>query len=96
MQTKLEKQFTNGQLLRLLWPLVIEQALAALVGMIALFGTVHISANAVANNLDNVGCIVGQAMELAMITVVGRCIGAGDPDQAVHYTKKLMLWDYVV
>ena len=33
MQTKLEKQFTNSQLLRLLWPLVIEQALAALVGM---------------------------------------------------------------
>ena len=66
------------------------------VGMIALFGTVHISANAVANNLDNVGCIVGQAMELAMITVVGRCVGAGDPDQAVHYTKKLMLWDYIV
>ena len=59
-------------------------------------GTSAIAANAVANNLDNVGCIVGQAMELAMITVVGRCIGAGDPDQAVHYTKKLMLWDYVV
>ena len=66
------------------------------VSMISLFGTVHISANAVANNLDNVGCIIGQAMGLAMITVVGRCIGAGDTDQAVYYTKKLMLWDYIV
>ena len=45
--------------------------------MISLFGTVHISANAVANNLDTIGCIVGNAMGLAMITVIGRCIGAG-------------------
>ena len=65
------------------------------VSMISLFGTVHSSANAVANNLDNVGCIVGQAMGLAMITVVGRCVGAGDPGQAVHYAQKLMLWDYI-
>ena len=33
METTVQKQFTNAQLLRLLWPLVIEQALAALVGM---------------------------------------------------------------
>ena len=65
------------------------------VSMISLFGTVHISANAVANNLDSVGCIVGQAMGLAMISVVGRCIGAGSPSQAIYYTKKLMLWDYI-
>lgn len=40
------------------------------VSMISLFGTVHISANAVANNLDAIGCIVGNAMGLAMITVI--------------------------
>ena len=66
------------------------------VSMISLFGTVHISANAVANNLDNIGCIVGQAVGLGMITVVGRCVGAGDLKQAAYYTKKLMLWDYLV
>ncbi len=65
------------------------------VSMISVFGTVHISANAVANNLDGVGCIIGNAMCLGMITVVGRCIGAQDFDQAVHYTKKLLRWDYV-
>lgn len=65
------------------------------VSMISGFGTVHISANAVANNLDSVGCIVGQAMGLAMISVVGRCIGAGSPEQAIYYTKKLLLWDYI-
>ena len=65
------------------------------VSMISLFGTVHISANAVANNLDAVGCIVGNAMGLAMITVVGRCIGAGDHEQAIYYTRKLLLWAYI-
>ena len=63
--------------------------------MISLFGTVHISANAVANNLDGAGCIIGNAMCLAMITVVGRCVGAQDFEQCIHYTKKLLLWDYV-
>lgn len=65
------------------------------VSMISLFGTVHISANAVANNLDAVGCIVGNAMCLGMITVVGRCVGAQDFDQMKYYTKKLLLWDYL-
>ena len=32
------------------------------VSMISLFGTVHISANAVANNLDGMGCIVGLSL----------------------------------
>lgn len=58
------------------------------VSMISLFGTVHISANAVANNLDAIGCIVGNAMGLAMITVIGRCIGAQDFEQTKYYTKK--------
>ena len=65
------------------------------VSMISLFGTVHISANAVANNLDGMGCIVGQAIGLAMITVVGRCVGAQQLDQASYFTKKLLLWDYI-
>ena len=65
------------------------------VSMISLFGTVHISANAVANNLDGMGCIVGQAIGLAMITVVGRCVGAGDSEQAIYYTRKLTGWAYI-
>lgn len=66
------------------------------VSMISLHGTAHISANAVANNLDSVGTIVGSAVGLAMITVVGRCVGAQDLDQAAYYTKKIVLWDYLV
>ena len=64
------------------------------VSIIAVFGTVQIAANAVANNLDAMGCIAGQAMNLAMITVVGQCIGAGDEKQAAYYIKKLLKITY--
>ncbi len=64
------------------------------VSIIAGFGTVQIAANAVANNLDAMGCIAGQAMNLAMITVIGQCLGAGDTKQADFYAKKLMKITY--
>lgn len=64
------------------------------VSIISLFGTVQIAANGVANNLDSLGCILGQAMGLAMITVIGRCVGAGNTNQVRYYTKKLLVWTY--
>lgn len=64
------------------------------VSIIAGFGTVQIAANGVANSLDGMGCIIGQAMSLAMITVVGRCVGAGDEHQVRYYTKKLLAYTY--
>ena len=60
------------------------------VSIIATFGTSQIAANGVANSLDSMGCIVGQAMSLAMITVIGRCVGAGEEGQVRYYTKKLL------
>lgn len=60
------------------------------VSIIAAFGTSQIAANGVANSLDSMGCIVGQAMRLAMITVIGRCVGAGEEGQVRYYTKKLL------
>lgn len=60
------------------------------VSIIAAFGTSQIAANGVANSLDSMGCIVGQAMSLARITVIGRCVGAGEEGQVRYYTKKLL------
>lgn len=65
------------------------------VSIIAGFGTVQIAANAVANNLDNMGCIGGQALSLAMVAVVGRCVGAKDFEQVQYYVKKLMKIAYI-
>lgn len=64
------------------------------VSMIALFGTVQTSANAVAGNIDNLACIAGNAMSMAMVTVVGQSVGAGDSEQVKYYIKKMMLWAY--
>lgn len=74
------------------------------VAIIANFGTTQIAANAVANNFDGLGIIPGNAMMLAMITVVGQCVGAGDYKQAEHYVKKLLkvtylafvIWDGII
>lgn len=66
------------------------------VSIISVFGTAQISANAVANNLDSIGCIPGQAIGLGLITVVGQCIGAQDQKAAISYTKKLVGLTYVV
>lgn len=63
--------------------------------IIAVFGTVQIAANGVANSLSSLGCIPGQAMNLALITVVGTCVGAGDLVQVKYYTKKLMKLTYL-
>ena len=65
------------------------------ISMIAGFGTVQTAANAVANNLDSLGCIPGQALGLAVITVVGQCIGAGDLVAARKYEQKLLKYAYL-
>lgn len=64
-------------------------------GLIASFGTVAIASNAVANNVAQMEIIPGAAIGLAMITVVGRCVGANDYEQARYYTKKLLKIAYV-
>lgn len=65
------------------------------VSIISGFGTVQIAANGVANNLDSVGVLIGSAINLAMITVIGQCVGAGDEKQIRIYTKKLLLIAYI-
>lgn len=59
-------------------------------GLVAGFGTIGITANAVGNAVGNFNCIPGSAIGLAMITVVGQCVGAGDLEQAKRYTWKLI------
>ncbi|MBQ9911304.1 MAG: MATE family efflux transporter [Lachnospiraceae bacterium] len=53
-------------------------------------GTVAIAANAVCNTFQGILCIPGAAMGLSLITIVGQCLGAGEKEQAVSYTKKVM------
>lgn len=61
----------------------------------ATFGTASIAANAVAGNVSSFANIPGAAMGLAMVTVVGRCIGAGEKEQAEYYSRKIMKLAYL-
>ncbi len=63
--------------------------------LITAFGTSAVAANAVANSIGGVVNIPGMAIGLAMITVVGRCMGAGDTEQAIYYTKQLVKMSYL-
>lgn len=58
--------------------------------LVASFGTAAIAANAVGNNISSIEVLPGSAIGLAMITVVGRCVGARDYAQAKRYTWRLM------
>ena len=63
--------------------------------LISLLGTAAIAANAIANTIASFSNIPGMAIGLAMITVVGRCVGAQDYEQAVGYARKLMKVTYL-
>lgn len=59
--------------------------------LISSFGTASIAANAICNTLAGIAVLPGNAVCLAMVTVVGQCMGAGDADQAERGIRKLML-----
>jgi len=62
---------------------------------IAGLGTASLAANAICNSIASFANIPGNAMGLASITVVGQCIGAGKPDQASLYAKRLLWKTYL-
>ena len=64
-------------------------------GMIASYGTAAIAANAVCNSIAGFPIIPGTAIGLAMITVVGQCVGARQYDQAKSYIYRLTGLAYV-
>lgn len=63
--------------------------------LVSTFGTFAIAANAISNIVASFQTLTGVSVNLAMITVISRCIGAGDYEQVKYYTKKLHLFAYV-
>lgn len=89
-----------GKILGIAVPNGIENGLFALgkvlvTSIVAMFGTTQIAANGIANSVDQIAVLVVNAVNLAIIPLVGRCIGAGEQDQAKAYTKKLMKISYL-
>ena len=63
--------------------------------LISSMGTAVIAANAVALTISNFQYMTGTACSSAMITVVGRCIGAGEKRQAKRYSRVILYINYV-
>jgi len=63
--------------------------------LISSMGTAAIAANAVAHTLATFQYMPGNAVGLATVTVVGRCIGAGEKKQAVKYSRLIIALTYL-
>ncbi|GMO14800.1 MAG: EmmdR/YeeO family multidrug/toxin efflux MATE transporter [Treponemataceae bacterium] len=63
--------------------------------LVTSLGTGAIAANAAAGTMSVINTLSGSAISLALLTVVGQCLGAGRPDAAVFFTKKLMRTAYL-
>lgn len=72
----------------LLGKLVIGTIIAGLSGAM-------IAANAASNTISTIINMPGNAINLAMITVVGQCVGAGLLDEAEYNAKRLMKIQYI-
>ena len=87
-------------ILRIAVPGGVENGLFALgkvlvTSVVSQFGTVQIAANGVSNSINQIAIIVVSAVNLAVITVAGRCVGAREFEQSEYYTKKLMKISYI-
>lgn len=90
-----------GKIMRIGIPNGMENSMYQLgkilvLSMISTYGTAAITANAICNNLCGLQVLPGIAMNLAMLSVISQCVGAGDPKQVRYYTKKLMKWTHVM
>jgi len=94
------KKNTIRRILHIGIPNGIENGLFALgkvlvVSIIALFGTTQIAANGVSNSINQIAIVVVNAINLAIVTVAGQCVGANDYEQSKKYIKDLMKISYV-
>lgn len=63
--------------------------------LVSTFGTYAIAANAVSNAIGLFQILPGMAINLAVIAVISRCVGAGEYGQAEYFTKVLLKITYL-
>ena len=63
--------------------------------IVSLFGTASIEANSVGGTLVMFQVLPGTAINLGLTSIISRCIGANDYDQAKYYTKKINRWMHI-
>lgn len=63
--------------------------------LVTTLGTASIAANGIAGSVAGVVNVPGSAIGLAMVTVVGQCMGAKEVEQAAAYAKRLLKMAYL-
>lgn len=89
-----------GKILRVGVPNGLENSMFQLgkilvLSLVSTFGTYAIAANAVGNVIALFQILPGMAINLAVTTVIARCVGAGDYEQAKYYNKKLLIITHI-
>lgn len=82
---------------------LFQLAKVALSSIVAMFGTMQIAANGIAQTFWSMASLFCSAMGPAFITVIGQYMGAGDKEGAEYYMKKMLrltylggiLWNFV-
>ncbi len=62
--------------------------------LVSSFGTMAVTANAIAGHFSMFQCIPGIAISYGLLTVISRCAGGEQFDQVRYYQKKLTFWAY--
>lgn len=68
----------------------------AIAGLVSGLGTAAIAADSIARTLTPLIHSMGSAYAAVMMILVGRCMGAGRPDEATLYTKHILKLDYAM
>lgn len=63
---------------------------------VSTLSTAAIAANAIVVVLELMTSMPSMGVGTGLMTVVGKCMGAGKPDEARYYTKKLTLWAFLI
>ncbi len=64
--------------------------------LVATMGTVAINANHLGHSLTPLMYTASSAFSLGVLTFVGQCMGAGNPDEAAFYTKHILKLQHTV
>lgn len=75
---------------------IFQLVKVALSSMVALFGTLQIAANGIAQSFWSLAAIAGVSMGPVFITVIGQCMGEHNVEEARFYFKKLLKMTLVI
>lgn len=92
---------TIGRVLRVGIPTGIENGMfqfgkLVLQSTVSTLGTTAIASNAIIVVLELMSSMPSQAIGIGLVTVAGQCMGAGRPDEARRYIRKLTGWSALV